>query len=161
MSTEKCPNCRAAMRVTRGKVPYECGVAGITLDGVKVLRCPKCGEREVEIEQTERLHRSIAVQVARRPGRLGPDEVRFLRKELGLSGTDFAAVVGVDKSTVSRWESRSDPAPMSPQSERLLRVLVLSGKSVRSYGLEEIGREAPAPAGLLFAHDSGGWRAAG
>jgi transcriptional regulator with XRE-family HTH domain len=77
-----------------------------------------------------------------------------------LSGTDFAAVVGVDKSTVSRWESRADPAPMSPQSERLLRVLVLSGKSVRSDGLEECGRAAPSSTGLLFAHDSGRWRAA-
>lgn len=36
-------------------------------------------------------------------------DIRAVRKDLGLSQTDFASKMGVDQSTVSLWEKRGWP----------------------------------------------------
>jgi putative zinc finger/helix-turn-helix YgiT family protein len=159
----KCNQCGAAqMREQVETVRYEgCGLDGIHLENVRVWRCPQCGEWEVAIPRIESLHRSIAMHLAERPERLGPKEVRFLRKYLGLSSTDFAARVGVDKATVSRWERVDAPMAMGPQMERLLRVLVLSEKPVESYPLSAMAAQEAAASAMRWALDSRGWRRQG
>ena len=92
------------------------------------------------------------------PGRLGPREIRFLRKNLGLSSTEFAIKVGVDKATVSRWERVDEPTAMGGQTERLLRVLVMSEKPVESYGLDELAVKEPKTMKMRFASGRSGWR---
>jgi putative zinc finger/helix-turn-helix YgiT family protein len=152
-SAMKCWECGAAMETSQETISYDCGVEGIVLEGVKVHRCPECGESGTTIPRMEALHREIAHTLARRPAKLGPREIRFLRKWLGLSGQDFAEFFHVDKSTVSRWERTDQPKPMGAQTEILLRVLVLTGQPLENYAPGE-----PTPDGLHFAPSSRGWK---
>lgn len=54
-----------------------------------------------------------------------PDEVRKLRKRLGLTQSKFAALVGVHKITVAVWEAGTKG--MSTTTDRLLRILAQRG----------------------------------
>jgi putative zinc finger/helix-turn-helix YgiT family protein len=101
----------------------ECGLSNIYLAGVTAAVC-KCGEEEVLIPQVEQLHRLIAGDVASREPRLLPEEIRFLRVYLGMSGKTFAAVMSVSPEAVSRWENGR--TKMGLISEKLLRLLVIS-----------------------------------
>lgn len=154
----KCGVCGTKMKDSREAVPYECGLDGIVLENVSVYRCPSCGEREIEVPNTLQLHRAIALALARKAERLAPREIRFLRKYLGLSSTEFADKVGVRKSTVSRWERVDEPTPMGGQTERLLRVLVMSERPVDSYSLDEIAVKDPKTMQMRFASERSGWR---
>jgi DNA-binding transcriptional regulator YiaG len=54
-----------------------------------------------------------------------PDTVRKLRKRLGLTQSSFAALLGVHKITVAKWESGMKG--MSATTERLLRIIAQQG----------------------------------
>jgi len=54
-----------------------------------------------------------------------PNAVRQLRARLGLTQTRFAALLGVHKITVAKWEGGTKG--MSFTSKRLLRVLAQHG----------------------------------
>lgn len=54
-----------------------------------------------------------------------PDAVRTLRKRLGLTQSSFAALLGVHKITVAKWEGGAKG--MSATADRLLRILAQQG----------------------------------
>jgi transcriptional regulator with XRE-family HTH domain len=56
-----------------------------------------------------------------------------LRSYLGYSGADFAGLIGSSASTVSKWES--DSQPIGHHADLLLRALVVVGKKVDEYPL--------------------------
>jgi len=158
----KCLDCRIEMSKSEETIAYdECGLEGITLEGVTVHRCPNCGGRTVGIRRIEGLHRTIAESLALRPERLGPAEFRFLRKYLGLSTADFARMMHLDPSTVSRIENKEKPQAIGDSLEQLLRMLVLTGKPVESYPLEEMGsKDRPARVSRTrYVAAADGWRA--
>ena len=147
-----CWKCGSEMEGSRETITYDdCGVPGIVLEGVNVYRCAECGESGTAIAHTEALHEQIAHSLARRPGRLGPQEIRFLREWLGYSSKEFAKIFKVDKSTVSRWERVDAPKPIGPRSELLLRGLVLTGKPLEAE-LDEV------PPALHFVPSDHGWK---
>lgn len=131
----------------------------VVLVGVTVWRCNSCGEEEIEIPRIEELHSLLSKEVAKRPGRLKPGEIRWLRTHLGYSSVDFADLMGVTPETVSRWESKKNPTRMSLPAERLLRVLALQDRPVESYKLEFVKEnETPHRLKLGFSHHS--WKTA-
>jgi putative zinc finger/helix-turn-helix YgiT family protein len=135
------------------------GLPGVTLQNVEVSRCSSCGEYEVSIPRIESLHRAIALELIEKPTRLTPEEIRFLRKYLGLSGTDFAKMMHVDPSTVSRWEKGIQP--MGEVSDTLLRTQVLLRKPVDRYPvnkLSEVAKEEPAPLRIALKPAADGWK---
>jgi putative zinc finger/helix-turn-helix YgiT family protein len=137
------------------------GLPGVTLVGVEITRCGQCGEFEVSIPHIEDLHRLLATTVAAKPARLAAEEIRFLRKWLGWSGVDFAAHMGVDPATVSRWEN--DSLPMGGQAERLLRLMVSTREPIQNYSLDalkQISDTKAPPLRLGFKADRDGWRVA-
>jgi len=154
-----CLECGGAMTTTRENFKYAAsGLPGITLVGVEVSRCPQCGAFEVAIPHIEELHRLLAHEVAARTGRLAPEEIRFLRKWLGWSGVDFAAHMGVDPATVSRWEN--DSLQMGGSAERLLRLMVATREPIQTYSLEmlkQIGDTKASPLRLGLRADAAGW----
>jgi putative transcriptional regulator len=130
-----CVQCGARMETRRENVRYDLvGLPNVTLVGVKVARCPECGEHETIIPNLEGLHRALASAVIRKPTALTGDEIRFLRKFLGWSGVDFARHIGATPETVSRWERGS--AVMSSSADRLLRLMVVTGTRISDYSLE-------------------------
>jgi len=72
--------------------------------------------------------------------RLLAEEIRFLRKSLGWSKTDFSKKFHVRPEQVSRWESETNPKPMQVQNELLLRAIVAKGQKIQDYEehMEEI-----------------------
>jgi len=132
-----CTECGTAMKTRKENYRYdECGLKYVTLVGVRVSRCPKCGNYEVSIPQIEGLHRLIDRILIEKVTRFTGDEVRFLRKSLGWSGSDFAKHMGVTDETVSRWEN--DAAPIGPQADRLLRLMVAQGRLTTNYPTERL-----------------------
>ncbi|MBC7834370.1 MAG: helix-turn-helix domain-containing protein [Phycisphaerales bacterium] len=135
----KCTECGTAMKAQRENYRYdECGLKSVTLVGVEVKRCPKCGNYEVSIPRIEGLHRLIARALIDKVTRFTGAEVRFLRKSLGWSGSDFAKHMGVTDETVSRWEN--DAAPIGPQADRLLRLMVAQGHLTTKYPTDRLTR---------------------
>src|SRR5439155_2513167 len=74
----------------------------------------------------------------------GQLQVRFLRKSLGWSGCEFAKHMGVTDETVSRWENNA--APIGPQADRLLRLMVAQGRLTTSYPTERLSQINPKKA---------------
>jgi putative zinc finger/helix-turn-helix YgiT family protein len=122
----------------------ECGLKNVTLVGIEVSRCARCGNYEVSIPHIEELHRLIARVLIEKATRLTGEEIRFLRKSLGWSGADFAKHIGVAEETVSRWENSS--APIGPQADRLLRLMVAQGRLTTSYPTERLSQINPKKA---------------
>jgi len=121
------------------------GLDNLTLVGIEVRRCQNCGEREALIPRLDELHRVVEVALAVKRERLLPQEIRFLRKGLGLSSLEFAKKIGVDPATVSRWENIESPLAMGKSAERLMRYMVLHDEPVQSYALEDLAVEEPQP----------------
>ena len=155
----KCMSCdKGALVMTRENVrDTGSGLPGVTLLGVEVSHCPVCGDREIAIPCIEALHRALALALVGKHARLTPEEVRFLRTYLGWSGRDFARMMGVDPSTVSRWEKDQ---PMGEIADRLLRAYVLLRRPVDSYPVDQLGDVAvsdPAPLRVTLRSARDGW----
>lgn len=133
----KCLHCGGELQSTRGTHRYtESGLSTVTLANVEIRTCTRCGEREVVIPKVARLHQLIARALIRQPGILQPESVRFLRKWLGLSSAGFAQLMGVRSETVSRWENKSGGYPLTPTTDRLLRLLVANHEPVEQYPID-------------------------
>lgn len=147
----RCIQCGGKLTTKRENYRYAaCGLPNVTLIGVEVRRCSKCGDHEVVIPRIEELHRVLAAAVVRQATRLTKDEIRFLRKYLGYSGVDFAKVIGVAPETISRWENGKEKIGTS--AEKLIRMLVVHTQPTRSYPIETLAtiteERTPKPLGL-------------
>ena len=158
----KCMSCGAEMVTGQEDHAYDSsGLRNVVLVGVVVDRCPSCGEFEVELPRVLELHRVLAQALVGGHGRLVGAEIRFLRKQVGWSGADFARQMGVTPETVSRWEN--DRLPMNSTKERFLRLLVAHLAPVESYDVARLAevREAEAPLETIrVTPDARGWQAA-
>ena len=143
----KCPTCGTPMQSAHESYRYdESGLPNVTLNSIEVRRCPECGEVMPVIPRIDALHRALARAIIDQPAKICGSEVRFLRKYLGYSSEDFAALAGVARETLSRWEN--DKEPIGTASDRLLRLLVVQGKQVQDYNVEQfrqIDESAPKP----------------
>jgi putative zinc finger/helix-turn-helix YgiT family protein len=131
----RCTECqRAEMITNKETIRYEeCGLPNVVLKNIEVERCPECGNELISIPAISGLHRTIALHLIQQPERITVAEIRFLRKHMGWSKSDFARKLHVRAEQVSRWESESHPVPMNKQSELLLRSLVAIGNKVKKY----------------------------
>ena len=95
------------------------------LSNVKLLSGYKINEtpygKSITITDVKGLHKSIGMELVSKPGLLSDEEVRYLRKELGLSQKLLAQTLGVAEITVRGWEAGK--AKISGPADRLLRVL--------------------------------------
>lgn len=81
------------------------------------------GEVYVRVEDPDALHRSIAHGLTQKAEVLDGPEVRFIRKELGLSQGELATYFDVTAQTVARWEKNE--TPLSRSADIVLRALIL------------------------------------
>jgi putative transcriptional regulator len=98
----------------------ECGLKNVWLtNGYQV--CEFDGEKAVSITDAEQLHEVIGRTLAAKCT-LSAAEIRFLRKELGLSQKRLADLLGSTEQTVSLWVRRG----RTPTGyDRLIRLLYL------------------------------------
>lgn len=124
-----CTICGTATNETRQTIRYDAGTGTVVLHDVPVHHCPTCGDHEITLTRAPRLRTEIAMAIARKRDKLIPREVRFLREYLGLSRGELADTVGATEAVAGGWEDNEAPTSMGLQAERLLRVLVITGKS--------------------------------
>jgi putative zinc finger/helix-turn-helix YgiT family protein len=143
----KCFECGAEMKERKETIrDHRLGLSGVVLKDVPVRSCPKCGEKEILFPQIAKLHKLLARVLIAKKSRLVGEEVRYLRKYLGLSGADLALRLGVAAETVSRWENDKDP--IGATADRALRLMVAVAKPISDYDsseLESISAEEPHP----------------
>lgn len=98
----------------------ESGLRNIWLVNGYLVKSTPYGET-VAIQDIEGLHRYIGSMIAKRPKLTGP-ELRFLRKEMGMSQKALAGFVGTSEQNISLWERRG----RVPQaSDRLIKLAYL------------------------------------
>lgn len=98
----------------------ECGLSNVgLLSGYKINETPY--GKSITITNVRGLHKSIGMELVCKAGLLPGEEIRYLRKELGLSQKLLAQTLGVGETTVREWEAGK--AKISGPADRLLRVL--------------------------------------
>lgn len=113
-------------KVSKKKMPEyltrDFGMALLLLNAVDQEICDECGEViENNIPSPTGLVAAAAVCRVKHPQKLTGSEIRFVRKALKLSAKKLAEILGASSETISRWEN--DKMPMSPTTEKLLRIL--------------------------------------
>lgn len=96
----------------------ESGLTNVWLANGYTARKTKYGEG-VSIHDVDGLHRAIAQALANKPHLTGA-EVRFLRKEMGLSQRSLGELLGVTDQAVALWERKGR---LPKTADRLLRLI--------------------------------------
>lgn len=118
------------------------------------------GEAAVAISGADELHETIGRTLAHKPYLTGT-ELRFLRKELGLSQKRLADLIGSTEQTVSLWERKGR---MPRGYDRLIRILYLESLDGNVKVQEMIDRlvdlDKRAEEKLVFEDTGSGWKKA-
>lgn len=138
MTDQICSACGGATAIERGDYDFSelADVRGVVLTNVELIRCQQCRNVDPVIPRMSEIMRLIGIAIAMQPRSLRGDEVRYLRKYLGVSAERFAAILGVNKSVMSRWENGHDD--IGQQSDRLIRLVFLA----QGKGTRQLSREA-------------------
>ena len=151
---DTCWKCNNKLQIIKNKAYHytECGLNNIYLQGIIQYKCPECGEAGAEIPHIKDLHLLIGRDIICKSEHLTGDEVRFLRKELGLKSKDMAETLSLEKETYSRWENCKHSA--STSIDRYLRLLYIlnvsekEGKVLHKNIREMLNRVAIRPPSL-------------
>lgn len=119
----KCDICKGNTVILRGqRYQYtESGLNNLYLDNIELRVCERCGDKSPRIPRIVELHAAIGHAIALQQAPLRGNDIRFLRKQLGMQAREWARLLRVDVSTFSRWEN--DERQLGPQSEALVRFL--------------------------------------
>lgn len=96
----------------------ESGLTNVWLANGFTVRKTNYGEG-VSIHDVDGLHHALAQALANKP-RLTGAEVRFLRKEMGLSQRGLGELLGVTDQAVALWEKKGR---LPKTADRLLRLI--------------------------------------
>ena len=133
MKCHRCKGRNVVERKTNVSTDVLFGLPNFVLCGVPERECPDCGERTLGIPRQEQLQNLIADLISKKSGSLDHNEIKYLRKHMGLSKKDFAKAMGVTYETAIRWESKKSPQSMGSTAERLLRLLAITKQPPTSY----------------------------
>ena len=116
----KCFSCNKKMVSKVESYHYtECGLDNVHIK-TDVYRCDKCKEIIADIPKMDQLNDVVGIAVVSKDGLLNGEEIKFLRKQVHLKATELAAIIGVTKQTVSRWENNKET--ISKYNDRLIRM---------------------------------------
>lgn len=170
----KCETCGVEMveRRATAETPYAYTLTGmpVYLSGIRLRKCGVCGEEMPIIPRIEELHDVIAEMVVKKAGFLTGNEIRFLRKHAGYPAKEFAELVRIDPSYLSRVEN-GHTASLGAQADMLARAVIIAttrlGETARKVFMEVAKRlrakarraqsDAQQP---LFSLERQGWKAA-
>jgi putative zinc finger/helix-turn-helix YgiT family protein len=123
-----CPVCNSKAVCTKEIYHYtECGLNNVLLEGVDVCNC-SCGEEFVSIPAMPELHSLIGTNLIKKKALLDSQEIRFLRKNVGLTAKKLSLYLGVDNATISRWENGKQEITKS--HDHLVRLVYSTIKGI-------------------------------
>ncbi len=106
-----CQECGEAQSLERRDTAYpESGLSNVWLMNVPAWVCPNNHE-EIEIPAVTQLHELLAHMIIRKPASLVGQEVRFLRRRVGLAAKDFAPKIGLSAVRLSQLENMREGIP--------------------------------------------------
>lgn len=101
----KCPKCGNFIQSKIETYKYEeSGLDNVFLKNIPVYQC-SCGISFASIFRVSRLNELIAQKLLEKPALLNGKEIRFLRKNMHIPSKDFGKRLGVEKTTISKWEN--------------------------------------------------------
>ena len=121
-----CDRCNAKMLKTTATEshPYQYkagGLQNVNLCGISIHKCANCDLDAPVIPKIASLHRVIATELVKKSQPLTGGELRFLRKNAGLPAKNFAALLGIDPSHLSRVEN-GKRLHLSESGDKLARI---------------------------------------
>jgi len=116
-----CAECGGRVHASRDAIPFEIRGESVLVEGVDHGRCDNCGEAYLTLAATEQLQQEAVRLLREAHGLLSPQEIRDIRRSLGLSQAAFEAVLGVGAKTVVRWEKGT--VFQSVTADRLMRLI--------------------------------------
>jgi DNA-binding transcriptional regulator YiaG len=118
----------------------ECGLSNVFIHGVEPFADDE-GDAVVQITAVNELHREIARGIIAHEGGISPEELRFLRTEIGFTQSELSELVHCDRQTVGRWERGE--TPIDPRAETIIRQHVVEVLGlVHSGGIEALARRS-------------------
>ena len=119
----RCLECQEEMSCRIGEYHYaESGLNNVYLEGVEICSCDSCGETVAIIPAITELHSKIGQSLLSKKSLLIGKEIRYLRKNMGMTATKLAKILAVDNATISRWE-RGPDNKIDKGYDRLLRLV--------------------------------------
>jgi HTH-type transcriptional regulator / antitoxin MqsA len=119
--SETCGGCGGTVSVSCDPISMELRGATIMVAGVEHGTCERCGEGFLDAHAMELLEREAVRQLRKIKGLLTSDEIKGLRRSLGLSQAAFEHLLGTGPKTVVRWEKGT--VFQSATADRLMRVI--------------------------------------
>lgn len=118
-----CDICEGTTTVKSGQSYHytECGLDNVYLENIEVVVCENCEAITPILPRITLLHATIARAIALQPYPLSGFDIRFLRKQLGLSAKQWAVLLRIDNTTLSQWENGGEL--IGSQSDALIRLL--------------------------------------
>lgn len=101
-----------------------CGLDDVYLLSGFTRTIEEDGEESISIRNMDGLHRAIGNHLAEHKKALNGKEIRFLRKQMGISQDELADILSVTDQTVARWEKGECEIP--GPAELLVRLVFLS-----------------------------------
>lgn len=89
-------------------------------NGYNVVKTPY-GDA-VSIDGLRSLHKAIGEGIVEQQGAMNGAEFRFLRKELDLTQSALAGIMGEQVQSIARWE-KNRTKPLRGSADKLMRVL--------------------------------------
>lgn len=124
----------------------ECGLQNVVIHGMQVL-IDEDGEETYCIRNVGGLHKVIAHCIITRSHSIKPEELRFLRTEMGLSRAELAELVKKDQQTIGRWERGE--TEIDQNAEYLIRSVAAERLNIdTSMTLEDLARRCVPSAGF-------------
>lgn len=106
-----------------------CGLNNVIISKMPT-RKDDAGEIIIEVPMINLLHAILTMELASKESSLLPEELKFVRTEMGLTQSELAERIKKDHQTIGRWERGENP--VDPTAEMLVRILAFEH-------LEEIG----------------------
>ena len=115
--------------------PYHytaCGLDNVYLFNGYVLHQTEDGDG-ISIRDLEGLHHAIGLSLAEHKKLLSPKELKWFRKQMDLTQSELAQLLGYSSQSVARWEKGGAQIPGA--AERIIRMLYIdqaeTGANVR------------------------------
>jgi HTH-type transcriptional regulator/antitoxin MqsA len=116
-----CAECGGAVSISGVPVSVEVRGQTIAVPDLEHGLCQKCGEVYLDLQGIRYLQQEAIRRSKQAKGLLTPDEIRDLRRSLGLSQAAFEHLLGTGPKTVVRWERGT--VFQSATADRLMRLL--------------------------------------
>ena len=102
---DACPSCGTLMKETRGMLRVPVNGEEISVPNAAHLRCPKCQEVVLRLDEARRLNEDALAHYRKRHRLLSANEIRAIRKHFNLTQRDLARILRLGGNTISRWEA--------------------------------------------------------